>query len=66
LDAFRGGEPSPGDFSNAGPIIEAVNLGAVAMRVGRVIEYDYENMKITNIPKANKHFYREYRDGWKL
>lgn len=66
LDAFRGGEPSPGDFLNAGPITEAVNLGGVAMRVGRKILYDHENMKITNIPEANKYFSREYRKGWEL
>ena len=66
LDAFRGGPPSPGDFLNAGPITEAVNLGAVAMRVGGKIVYDHENMKITNRPEANKYFYREYRKGWEL
>ncbi len=66
LDAFRGGEPSPGDFLNAGPITEAVNLAGVAIRVGRKIDYDHENMKITNLPEANKYFYREYRKGWEL
>ena len=66
LDAFRGGKPSPGDFLNAGPITEAVNLAAVAMRVGGKIVYDHENMKITNRPEANKYLYREYRQGWEL
>ncbi len=66
LEAFRGGKPSPGDFLNAGPITEAVNLAGVAIRAGGKIVYDHENMKITNRPEVNKHFYREYRKGWEL
>ena len=65
-DAFKGGEPSPGNFLNAGPLSDAVNLGAVALRVGRRILFDAESMKITNIPDANKYLYREYRKGWEL
>ncbi len=63
---FVWGEPSPGDFLNAGPITEAVNLAGVAIRVGRKIDYDHENMKITNLPEVNKYLYREYRKGWEL
>lgn len=66
LDAFRGGPPSPGDFLNAGPITEAVNLAGVAMRVGGKIDYDCQNMKITNRPEANQYLCREYRKGWEL
>jgi hypothetical protein len=64
--AFRGGPPSPGNFINARNISELVNLGAVALRADAKITFDYENMKITNIPEANKYFYREYRKGWEL
>jgi hypothetical protein len=42
------------------------NLGAVALRTGRRILFDPENMKITNIPEANKYLFREYRKGWEL
>lgn len=66
VDAFKGGEPSGGSFLNAGAISEAINLGAVALRVGRRIIFDPDNMKITNIPDANKYLYREYRKGWEL
>jgi hypothetical protein len=66
MASFRGGPPSPGSFLNAGPISEAVNLGAVALRAGGKIVYDFENMKITNIPEANKYLFREYRKGWEL
>jgi hypothetical protein len=66
VEAFRGGEPSPGRFANASALSDAVNLGAVALRTGRRIFFDAENMRITNIPEANRYLYREYRKGWEL
>lgn len=76
--AFKGGEPSPGNFLNAGPISETVCLAAVALRAGRVksgvrvypapikLLYDSASMKITNLPEANKYLTRDYRPGWEL
>jgi hypothetical protein len=66
LQAFKGGEPSPGSFLNAGAITDAVNLGTVALRAGKKVLFDSENMKITNAPEAQKYLYREYRKGWEL
>jgi len=66
LEAVKGGEPSPGSFLNAGPITDAVNLGTVALRAGKKVLFDSENMKITNAADANKYLYREYRKGWEL
>jgi hypothetical protein len=64
--ACRGVQPSPADFAHAGPISEAFNLAAVALRAGRRLEYDAASMKITNAPDANKYLVREYRKGWEL
>jgi hypothetical protein len=64
VSACKGGKPSPGNFLGAGPLSEAVNLYAVALRTGRRLAYDGANMKITNIPEANKYLAREYRKGW--
>ena len=66
IAACRGGKPSEAEFLHAGPIAEAFNLGAIACRVGKRIEWDAQNMKITNVPEANKYLYREYRKGWEL
>jgi hypothetical protein len=66
LQAFKGGEPSPGSFLNAGAITDTVNLGTVALRTGKKVLFDSENMKITNAPEAQKYLYREYRKGWEL
>jgi hypothetical protein len=38
----------------------------VALRSGKKVEYDSVNMKITNVPEANKYLTREYRPGWEL
>ncbi len=64
--ACRGVQPSPADFAHAGPISEAFNLAAAALRAGRRLEYDAASMKITNAPDANKYLVREYRKGWEL
>jgi hypothetical protein len=64
MAATRGGPQSPASFLNAGPISEAVNLYAIALRTGRKLLYDSENRKITNVPEANKYLSREYRKGW--
>jgi hypothetical protein len=64
VSACRGGKQSPGAFLTAGPISEAVNLYAVALRTGRKLLYDGATMKITNVPEANKYLAREYRPGW--
>jgi hypothetical protein len=66
LQAFKGGESSPGSFLNAGPITDAVNLGTVALRAGEKVLFDSQSMKITNVPAADKYLYREYRQGWQL
>ncbi|MCK5210123.1 MAG: hypothetical protein KAQ79_18940, partial [Cyclobacteriaceae bacterium] len=64
--AIKENKESPGSFVYAGPVTEAINLAAVALRAGKRIEYDSVNMKITNDEAANKFLTREYRKGWEL
>jgi hypothetical protein len=66
IDSFKNNTQSPGSFIYAGPVTETILLGAVALRAGKKVEYDTVNMKITNIPEANKYLVREYRKGWEL
>ncbi|MHB8955180.1 MAG: Gfo/Idh/MocA family protein [Pirellulaceae bacterium] len=66
LRAVQGGEPSPGDFLQAGWITDAVNLGTVALRAGKKVLFDSHTMKITNSDDANRYLTREYRPGWEL
>ncbi len=60
----RGGAQSPGNFLNAGPIADAVNLYGVALRTRQRLVFDNENVKITNVAAANQYLSREYRKGW--
>jgi hypothetical protein len=64
IGAVRGGPQSPSSFLNAGPISEAVNLYAVALRTGKKLLYDGQSQKITNVAEADKYLSREYRKGW--
>jgi hypothetical protein len=65
-EAIKKDQESPGSFQYAGTVTEAINLAAVALRAGERVEYDSENMKITNVEEANKYLTREYRKGWEL
>jgi hypothetical protein len=55
-------------FSYAAPLTEVMLLGLVALRTGQgfKIEYDADNMRVTNPKKANAYLEREYRTGWEL
>jgi len=67
IDAFKNKTQSPGSFLYAGPVTETILLGAVALRsAGKKLDYDSQNMKITNVADANKYLVREYRKGWEL
>ena len=66
IEACRGGAQSPGNFGNAWPISEAVNLYAAALRTGKKLLYDAEARKITNVSEANRYLVREYRKGFAL
>ncbi|MGZ8509785.1 MAG: Gfo/Idh/MocA family protein [Chitinophagaceae bacterium] len=64
VDACRSGKQYAGNFREAEPITEAINLYALALRTNKLLKYDAANVKITNVPEANKWLNREYRPGW--
>jgi len=73
IQACKGGEPAGSSFDVSGPLTEVVLLGNVALRMGQQLYeqglklyYDGPNMKITNLPEANKYIRSEYRGGWTL
>ena len=66
VNAIRNGGPTGSNFAYAGPLTEANHLGNVAFRAGKRIEWDAKNMRITNVPEANRYIGREYRKGWVL
>ena len=73
INACKGGEPAGSNFDVAGPLTEVVLLGNVAVRMGQQLYekglklyYDGPNMKVTNLPEANKYIRSEYRESWNL
>jgi predicted dehydrogenase len=71
--ACKGGPPAGSNFEVSGPMAEVVLLGNIAVRMGQQLYekglklyYDGPNMRITNMPEANKYIRREYRKGWTL
>ena len=67
IRACKTGSSTRSNFDFAGPLTEAVLLGTVCVRMGgRKLIWDSENMKVTNLPEANKYLHYEYRKGWTL
>jgi hypothetical protein len=51
----------------SGVLSEIVILGNVALRFpNQRLDYDGENMEVTNIKEANQYLKREYFGGWSL
>ena len=54
------------NFAYAGLLTETILLGNVAMRVGKKLDWDGEQLKATNAPEAAKFIKLQYRKGWEL
>jgi predicted dehydrogenase len=66
IDACKCGSKTACDFGYSSNMIEQLLLGLVAYRVGKKIEYDGVNGRVTNCPEANELLRRRYRPGWTL
>ena len=52
--ACKTGQPAGSDFAYSGPLTETCLLGNIAKRVDARIEWDAQNLKVTNLPEANR------------
>jgi hypothetical protein len=67
IEACKTGSVTRSNFDFAGPLTEAVLLGALCIRNGgEKLSWDSANFKITNVSAANDLLHYEYRKGWKL
>ncbi len=66
MEASRGGEQAGCHFEWAGLLTEFVLLGNIAIRTGKRLEWDGENMRITNDKDANSYINPPYHNGWSL
>ncbi|MGH9611379.1 MAG: Gfo/Idh/MocA family protein, partial [Bryobacteraceae bacterium] len=66
IRAAKGGAPASSNFNVAGPFAEWVTLGAVAIHCQNNLDWDSENMRVTNNEDANKLLSPTFREGWTL
>ncbi len=52
------------NFTYAGPLVEAMNLANVAVRLGQKVTWDPKTLKCPGCPAADPLIKREYRKGW--
>jgi len=52
------------NFTYAGPLVEAMNLANVAVRLGKKVTGDPKNLKCPGTPEADVLIKRPYRKGW--
>ncbi len=66
VEACKGRGTTRSNFDFAGPLTEAVLLGTLSVRTGKRLQWDSEQMRITNVSEANALLHYTYRDGWTL
>ena len=66
IEGVKSGKQIEGNFRQAWPITEAVNLYAAALRSQKTLKYNAETMKIENDKSANDFLDRTYRKGWSM
>jgi predicted dehydrogenase len=67
IEACKRGTPTRSSFDFAGPLTETLLLGTICVRMGgQKLDWDSENLKVTNVPEANQYLHYEYRKGWTL
>jgi hypothetical protein len=66
IRAAKGGDPSCSNFSIAGPFVQWMQLGTIAMRVEGKLQWDAQAMRFTNSEAANALLKPRFRKGWKF
>ncbi|HID77799.1 MAG TPA: Gfo/Idh/MocA family oxidoreductase, partial [Planctomycetaceae bacterium] len=66
VEACKTGGTTTCNFDYSGPLTEAALLCNVALRTGKKIIWDAENLKAIDCPEADQFLRRRYREGWTL
>ncbi|MBC8324655.1 MAG: Gfo/Idh/MocA family oxidoreductase [Verrucomicrobia subdivision 3 bacterium] len=67
IKACKEGGRTTCDFRYSGPLTECALLGIVSHRIGnKKLVWDWEKMKASNAPEADRFIRHRYRAGWKL
>jgi predicted dehydrogenase len=66
IRAAKGGEPACSNFSVAGPFVQWMLLGVIAMKYEGKLEWDAEKGRFTNNDEANQWLKPKFHKGWKF
>jgi len=69
IEAIKEGRKAANDFEISSKLTEIMlltNIAVNSQQINKTLEYDAENMRITNLEEANNYFHYEYRNGWTL
>jgi len=66
IRACKGGVSACSNFNVSAPFTEWIGLGALAIQLNTKLEWDAENMRITNNEAANRMLKPAVRKGWKM
>ena len=65
VEACRGNGETSASFAYSGPLTESVLLGCLATRFpDTTLEWDADQLNVTNVREANRFVRRKYREGW--
>lgn len=65
IDAIKGGPPASSNFEYGARLTEITLLGLVALRTGKAINWNAEEMTVSNVQEADEIIHGSYRSGWK-
>jgi predicted dehydrogenase len=63
IRACKGGEPACSNFDAAGPFVQWMLLGVIAMKFEGQLDWDARGMRFTNRPEANRYLRPVFRKG---
>ena len=66
IDACKGGAPASSHFSYGAHLTEIAHLGNLALRLGKMVEWDAANLCVPGRPEADTIIRGSYRKGWEI
>ena len=66
IRACKGGDPACSNFSVAGPFVQWMLLGVIAMKFEGKLEWDAAKGRFSNNNAANQYLKPKFRKGWKF
>lgn len=66
LDACKGGRAALSNFQYGARLTEITLLGVLAVRTGKRLQWNHEQMRVDNLPDAQQLIDGTYREGWEV